>query len=125
MSVMVNHHKEYDEREETLTSNPVALNPIKNELSRSINTRSRIFKYQENGCRYLIFRSRSRIFKQQLTSAQWSGHGVIGRNAPASLARLQRDPARDRTRNAGDAWRVDIGRPAVARRMKMLIAAGQ
>ena len=49
-----------------------------------------------------------------------SFHGI---NAPAGLSRLQRDPARDRTRNAGDAWRVDIRRPAVARRMKMPIAA--
>ena len=59
------------------------------------------------------------------TYAQWSGNGLIGLDTPAGLARLQRDPARDRTRNAGDAWRVDIGRPAIARRMEMPIAAGQ
>jgi hypothetical protein len=60
--MMVNHHKEVDAREETLTLNSVALNTIKNESSRSINTRSRIFKYQKNVCKYLIFRSSSRIF---------------------------------------------------------------
>jgi hypothetical protein len=61
---MFNRHKEFDAKEETLTLNPVALNPIKNEPSRSINTHSRIFKYQENVCKYLIFRSSSRIFNQ-------------------------------------------------------------
>ena len=64
MSIMFNHHKEFDAKEETLTLNPVALNPIKNEPGRSINTHSRIFKYQENVCKYLIFRSSSRIFNQ-------------------------------------------------------------
>jgi hypothetical protein len=34
------------------------------ELSRSITTRSRIFKDQENGCMYLIFHLRNRIFNQ-------------------------------------------------------------
>ena len=64
MRMFVNHHKGFEAREATGTSNAVALNSIKNELSRSINARSRIFKYQENGFKYLIFRSRSRIFNQ-------------------------------------------------------------
>jgi hypothetical protein len=46
--MMVNHHKGFDARKETLTSNSVALNPIKNEPSRRINMHSRIFTYQEN-----------------------------------------------------------------------------
>jgi hypothetical protein len=62
--MFVSHYKGFEARKEILTSNPVALNPIKNELSRSINTRSRIFKDQENDCKRLIFRSRSRIFNQ-------------------------------------------------------------
>jgi hypothetical protein len=64
MRMFVNHHKGFEAREGTGTSNAVALNPIKNEPSRSINTGSRIFKYQENSCKYLIFRSHSRIFNQ-------------------------------------------------------------
>jgi hypothetical protein len=64
MRMFVNHHKGFKAREATGTSNAVALNPIKNEPSCNINTGSRIFKDQENGCKYLIFRSRSRIFSQ-------------------------------------------------------------
>jgi hypothetical protein len=45
--MFINHHKGFEAREATGTSNAVALNPIKNERSRSINARSRIFKYQE------------------------------------------------------------------------------
>ena len=65
-----------------------------------------------------------RVFADH-TSVTLAIAGFIGINSPAGLCRLQSDPARYRTRNAGDAWRVDIGRPAVARRMKMPIAAGE
>ena len=37
----------HEASKETLTSNPVVLNLITNELSRSITTCSRIFTYQE------------------------------------------------------------------------------